>query len=986
MNFMPDWMEVEKTMPRGERAKADFLPVNDKCEEKIKYLNGEWSFNYSEHIAYAPDGFEEENYDVSEWGKITVPSCWQLCGYGRKHYSNVRFPYPADPPYVPQESGVGCYKREFTVPEEWEDEKIYLTFEGVRSSFFVWVNGVSLGFGQGSHTRNRYDITKAVKKGINTVALKVYQLSHTSYLEDQDMWRLNGIFRDVYISSQIKEGLSDIFIKTDLINDYNDGVLRCEMTFDNPGGKAELTLCKDGSEIFRAVKECTHELTVEETVKDCKKWTAETPELYELTVTVRTNDGRIEYYNFNVGFRKIEIKNQMLLINGKQIKIKGVNHHDFTPESGYALTKEEIERDLVLMKRNNFNAVRCSHYPPHPYMLDLCDKYGLYVIDEADLECHGFISLGKWEWISDSPEWTDLYIDRMERMVERDKNHTSIIIWSLGNEAGDGKNHRLMSEWVKKRDSSRPVHYESATNADYVDMPSGMYETLAECEREAKLDDPRPFIQCEYAHSMGNGPGSAHDYWDLYYKYDRLIGGCIWEWADHGMKEINDKGEIVYRYGGDYGDWPNDFNYCCDGLNFPDRKPHTGLEHFKNVMSPIRIECEEGKIYLINRYDFLDTSCLNIKWSVISEGEEIKDGVMKVSILPHERAELEMPYYPNRDGLEYFINLRFCLARKTAWAEKGFELGHAQVWVSGGWVNENPSGGEVTVEEDKLNITVKGGDFSVVISKVTGRIENFEKCNTQLLDKGPQMNIYWPTTDNDWNCGIGFTKMWKDAGINHIEHYTEDVFVHKKCSDKVVIKVKSKLATPYLMPIYRIEYTYTVYGDGSVEVKTDAKYSKVTFKSELEALPKIGLVTMIKEDCNNVEWYGAGPMESYPDKNDAAMIGKYNMKVDDLFEHHIRPQENGNRADIRYVKLTDKKGRGLYITGDEHFNFNARYYTDKEMCEKQHDDELVKSGSVVLHTDYKVSGVGSASCGPKPEEKYLVKPADASFTIRFKMI
>ena len=423
MNFMPDWMETEKTVRRGECAKADFMPLDNKCEEKIQYLNGEWSFNYSEHVAYAPEGFESDSFDVSGWEKIEVPSCWQLSGYGKKHYSNVRFPYPADPPYVPQESGVGCYKHTFTVPEEWDGQKIYLTFEGVRSSFFVWVNGISLGFGQGSHTRNRYDITEALKKGINTVAVKVYQLSHTSYLEDQDMWRLNGIFRDVYISSQIHGGLSDIFIKTDLVNDYNDGVLKCELTFDNPCGDVKILLIKDEKVIFEKEAQCKSETVLEEKVTGCKTWTAETPELYELRVIVKTDKNQIEYYNFNVGFRKIEIKNQMLLINGKQIKIKGVNHHDFTPESGYALTKKEIERDLILMKKNNFNTVRCSHYPPHPYMLDLCDKLGLYVIDEADLECHGFIAIGRWEWISDSPEWTDLYIDRMERMVERDKNH-----------------------------------------------------------------------------------------------------------------------------------------------------------------------------------------------------------------------------------------------------------------------------------------------------------------------------------------------------------------------------------------------------------------------------------------------------------------------------------------------------------------------------------------------------------------------------------
>lgn len=986
MNFMPDWMEIEKTVSKGESARTHFISRDCDNKEKIEYLNGEWDFNYCDHVAYAPVGFEKDDYNTADWDKIYVPSCWQLKGYGKKQYSNVRFPYPADPPYVPQESGVGCYKRNFTVPDAWNGERIYLTFEGVRSSFFVWVNGISLGFGQGSHTQNRYDITDVIRKGENTISVKVYQLSHTSYIEDQDMWRLNGIFRDVYISAQIDGGLSDIFVKTDLLNDYKDGFIKCEMAFKNPIGSIIVSLFDGDNEVFRKDIKCEPEVVLEEMVSSCKKWTAETPNLYELRVTVLVNENQIENYFFNVGFRKIEINSQMLLINGKQVKIKGVNHHDFTPENGYALTKNEIEKDIFLIKKNNFNAVRCSHYPPHPYMLDLCDKYGLYVIDEADIECHGFISVGKWEWISDSEEWTDIYIDRMVKMVERDKNHPSIIIWSLGNEAGNGKNHRKMSEWVKKRDASRPVHYESATNEDYVDIPSGMYETLAECEREAKLDDPRPFIQCEYAHAMGNGPGSVHDYWDLYYKYDRLIGGFVWEWADHGMKEINDKGEVVYRYGGDFGDWPNDFNYCCDGLCTPDRKPHAGLIHLKNVISPIRVELKNGEIYLINRYDFLDTSHLDIKWSIISVGKEIKDGILNISILPHERIKFEPPYLPNRDGCEYFLNLKFCLKNKTEWADEGFELGHAQVWLSGEWKYEESPVFKMTTQEDDLKIKVVGEDFSAVISKVSGTMETFEKNGVEVLEKGPVMNIYWPTTDNDWSCGVGFTKMWKDAGINHIEHYVENVCIDKKIENKVVIKVCAKLATPHLIPIYKIQYTYTIFGDGTVDINTSARYSKVTFNSELTVLPKIGLVTMLKEKYNRVEWYGAGPMESYPDKYDAAMIGKYNMRVDDLFEHHIRPQENGNRSDVRYVKLMDNEGKGLYITGDEHFNFNARYYTDKEMCEKQHDDELVKCGSIVLHTDYKVSGVGSASCGPIPEERYCVKPQDVNFTLKFKLI
>lgn len=977
MDFVPDWMKIEKEMTRGEKAAASFDAFSDG-EKKRKSLNGIWKFKYFSHIADAEGCFEIPD----GWDEIEVPSCWQMKGYGRKRYSNVRFLYPVNPPYVPAESAVGCYMRSFSLPKEWNGEKIYINFDGVRSSFFVWVNGKMLGFGQGSHTRNTYDITDCVKSGENVVAVKVFQLSHTSYIEDQDMWRLNGIFRDVFLSARDKNGLRDIFIKADLSEDYKDGILRCEMQFDNPCGELEIKLERNGKTFFNKTVQCESETVLEERIEKCKKWTAETPELYMLSIEHKESG---EMYKFDVGFRKVETKNSMLLINGRQVKIKGVNHHEFSPDNGYAMTKEELERDIILMKQNNFNAVRCSHYPPNPYWLKLCDRLGLYVIDEADLECHGFIELDNWTMISDSPEWEDLYIDRMQRMVERDKNHPSIIIWSLGNESGDGKNHRSMAKWTRERDNSRPIHYESAGDADYVDIPSGMYETLAECEREAKAGDERPFIQCEYAHAMGNGPGGAADYWDLYYKYDRLIGGCVWEWADHGMRERDSEGKSIFKYGGDFGDWPNDFNYCCDGLCDPDRNPHNGLIHFKNVMSPVMAKIENKRVYLTNRRDFIDTSDLYIEWNITENGAMIQEGISEMKIAPHAAEEFDFPSVVS--DKELFLNLYFKTKKKSAWAEADFELGHAQLKLGGAWkqpaVNKS---GELEVLEDMREIKVTGNDFEIVISKIKGTISSMKKCGKELVDDGPKLNIYWPTTDNDWCVGNGFTKMWKESGLNHLEHYVLGTKLLKKEKDTAVVEISAMLAAPSYFPIYKIKYTYSIYADGTAELKTDAKYQKPSPAKELTVLPKIGLTAMINEEYANVRWYGAGPMESYPDKTGAEMIEIYSSDADGLFEHHIRPQENGNRSEIRWVELTDGDGCGIRIDSGESFNFSARYYTDKEMCDKQHDYELEKSGSLVLHTDYRISGVGSGSCGPKTEEKYCVKPEDASFTIRYKLI
>lgn len=984
MGFMPDWMNVEKNMQRGKKARSYFIAYKDR-EKKQHYLNGEWSFFCASHIADIPNGFEQKGYNTSDWDKIMVPSCWQMKGYGKKHYSNVRFPYPVNPPFVPDESAAGCYKREFVVPQEWEGQRIFLNFDGVRSSFFVWVNGISLGFGQGSHTKNEYDITDCLTDGVNTVAVQVYQLSHTSYLEDQDMWRLNGIFRDVYLTAQDKNGLTDVFIKASLSENYKDGVLTCEMKFDNPCGNIELKVSKDGAELIDKTIECKQKTVFEGIIKDCKAWTAETPELYLLTIDLKKDGVIAETYMFEVGFKIVEIQDSMLLINGKQIKIKGVNHHEFSPDNGYALTYDEMKRDVILMKRNNFNTVRCSHYPPHPYWLQLCDTYGLYVIDEADLECHGFLPLGNWTEISDSPEWENLYIDRMERMVERDKNHASIIIWSLGNESGDGKNHRKMAEWTRKRDPSRPIHYESAGDADYVDIPSGMYETLAECEREATNGDPRPFIQCEYAHAMGNGPGGVQDYWDLYYKYDRLIGGCVWEWADHGMRENINDDEFVFRYGGDYGDWPNDFNYCCDGLCDPDRNPHNGLIHLKNVMSPITAETRMGKVFLTNRRDFLDTSDLYIKWNITDNGKIIKDGISENIILPHETEEFEF-LTPDFSG-ECFLNLYFLTKNRTLWAEKDFELGHTQIKIGGEWENcYSKKAGNIQISDDEKKIIATGDDFEVTIDKIKGIISSYKKGGIEFVDEGPKLNIYWPTTDNDWCVGNGFTKMWKDSGLNHLQHYVFDSAVEKKEGNVAVVTIYAKLSAPSFIPIYDIIYSYSIYADGTIELQTDATYHKPSPENELTVLPKFGLVSKLKDNFKKVKWYGAGPMETYPDKRGADMVGIYEANIDDLFENHIRPQENGNRSDVRWLEIMSENNHSIRIESDKEFNFTARYYTDSEMCEKQHSDELEKCGSVVLHTDYKISGVGTGSCGPKTEEKYCVKPSDECFFIRFKAI
>lgn len=988
--YMPDWKLCGQNIDNREQGAKGYIPYCDSSlkEQKIKYINGIWKFKFSEMAAFVPNGFEKEDYDVSEWDDIPVPSCWQMQGYGQKQYSNVKYTYPVEPPYVPEESNVGCYKRSFTVPKEWKGQKIYIVCEGICSAFFIWINGERAGFDQGSHNRHKYDITDLIRDGENTVSIEVFQYSHVSYIEDQDMWRLNGIFRNVYLYAQEKCGVSDFTVHTDLINNYLDGVLEVEAKIPecDENTKIKFSVFNDGVPIAEQLEKSSVQTVFKTEIKKVKKWNAETPELYTLIVSLIRNNTEKEAYMIRIGFRKIEIKNSVLLINGQPIKLKGVNYHEFNTDTGYAISKEHMERDIKMMKQYNFNAVRCSHYPPNPYWLELCDEYGLYVIDEADIESHGFLEVGNWTWLSDSEEWTEIYLDRARRMIDRDKNHASVIIWSLGNESGNGINQRKMSEWIKEYDPSRPIHYEGAEIADYVDIRSNMYSDVELCEEIGKdTEDKRPFMLCEYAHAMGNGPGGVQEYWDLFYKYDKIAGGCIWEWADHGMREKNKDGKEVFRYGGDYGDWPNDFNYCCDGLCSPDREPHSGLLHAKNIMSPVLAKEENGDIIITNKYDFLDLSDIYIEWTVTKDGEEIESGVAELNLKAHESGRADIPIKELESGHEYFLNFYFIKKSEEKWCGKNHELGRTQFALSKPCLpyKGNRGKNKILIEDTHNDIIVIGEGFRAVISKVYGRLMKYERDGSRCIKDGPILDIYWPTTDNDWSCGTGFTKMWKDAGLNHLRHYVHDVKTEQTDDFSVTVRIEARLATPAMLPIYKIVYEYIIFGDGSIRMKTDAEYHEPKHDCNLTCIPKIGLVMTLDKAYENVTWYGCGPMESYPDKRSAALVGKYSMMAEELMENNIRPQESGNRSDIRWAEFCGEKGEVIRISGNELFNFTARHYADSDICKAQHTDELNRMEDIVLHIDHKISGVGTGSCGPKTLEKYCVKPCNYSFVIDF---
>lgn len=994
-NILPDWQN-NKILHRGRiNPHATLIPYDSKekalCENRglsgyVHMLNGEWDFFFCEAALAAPDNFYEENFDISDWSKITVPGCWQLFGFGIKNYTNVAYPFPIDPPYVPNESNIGCYRRTFKRSKQ-KNKRSILVFDGVCSAFEVWLNGQKIGFSQGSHLPSEFDITDTLKDGENLLAVKVYQWSWASYMEDQDMWRFNGIFRDVYILTKEETDIFDAFVNTSFDKDYENAELKLDLKLSNSNSayslKADLY---DGSDIlFEDTSVCKDEISFSSKINSPKKWSAETPFLYSLVLTLEKNGAAVEFYKINVGFRTVEIKNRMLLINGQQVKLKGVNRHDSYPETGYAVSRESMVQDIKLMKQNNINTVRTSHYPNDPFWLDLCDKYGLYVIDETDIECHGFCFISDWDAISSDSDWEAAYLERAQRMVERDKNHPSIFMWSLGNESGSGTNHVKMGRWIHSHDSSRLVHYEGARDNlpdDFYDVVSRMYSSLKECEDIINSNSDKPFFLCEYIHAMGNGPGTAKDYQDYFYSNDCMIGGCVWEWADHGIPAIDGNNKKYYKYGGDFNDYPNDGNFCCDGLCFPNRTPHTGLVEYKSVIQPVLIsekDSKNGIITITNKYDFLSLAELYCIWNLTADGNSVQSGILfDIDTLPHESRDIQIPIDTGliTGGQEYFINLRFLTKTDSLWAKAGHETAAAQIKIPGDelFIRKTPAG-SVSIDDSKLYITVSGNDFTYTFDKITGTINSLRYREKEFIAKGPKLNIYRAPTDND----RPLTDAFNEAGYDRLRHYIKNTEVSSVSENSVTVKVISVLALPSFIPSFRIEYIYEIFADGTIKLKTNVKTTPHKKDSQLPFLPKMGIQLLLSAGLEKAQWYGKGPHDNYPDKRESALVGRYTKNVDDLWENHINPQENGNRGEIRWLSISDYRGMGLFVKSNNLFNFSAMHYTDENIAKAAHTNELNRLNETVLNLDYLVSGVGTGSCGPSTLEKYQIQAQNYSF-------
>ena len=1023
---MNDWENPEVFQRGREPARASFIPYPDE-ESALSgergrspwftLLNGNWKFNYAENphlapadffIEYFPEDFLMGCFDVThldeeQWDDIQVPCSWQMQGYGRPHYTNVVYPFPTDPPHVPTENPTGSYRRKFFLSADWDDRQVFLRFEGVDSAFYVWVNGQEIGYSQGSRLPAEFDITSHLRNGVNTVSVRVLQWSDGSYLEDQDMWWLSGIFRDVYLIATPATHIFDFRVRTELDAEYQNAVLKLRTVLKNHGEEAASNyrieaqlLDTDQRPILdqpmssdvdvQADNEAIVDL--EASVENPEKWSAESPYLYSLLITLKDDQGRVmEVVPCKVGFRSVELRDGNMLVNGVPIMIKGVNRHDHHPDLGKAASLDSMIEDILLMKRHNVNAVRTSHYPNDPRFYDLCDYYGIYVLDETDLECHGFAPVGNWNWTSDDPDWEGAYVDRMVRMVERDKNHPGVIIWSLGNEAGFGRNHEAMARWVREADPTRLLHYEGDGEQKVADIVGPMYTSVdGIIELGKDSDAEKPVILCEYAHAMGNGPGGFKEYWDAFYQYKRLQGGFVWDWIDQGLRQVTEDGREWFAYGGDFGDEPNDANFLINGLIFPDRKPSPGLVEYKKVLEPVRVDPVDlaaGEIKLTNRHDFISLDHLLVSWNLMEGGKIIQNGAIQTpDIAPGETKIVEIPYtMPTAlaAGAEYWLNVSFTLASDTIWASSGHEVARAQfqlpVDVPARPVAEIGPMPIINCEASEDVIEITGADFELIFDRIYGVIKSWCHESMGIINAGPRLNFWRAPMDNDRHTA----RDWRRARLHEMQHRVEAVECHELSEKAVQIHVKSRIAPPVLALGFECDYIYTIYGSGDVILEAHG----VPEGEFPGTLPRIGLQMILPGEFDHVSWYGRGPGENYVDSKQASRIGVYSCMVDDLYVPYVYPQDNGNRTDVRWVSLTDTRGMGL-LAVMPCLNFSAHRFTTEDIEKAVHTCDLFPRDEITLNLDYQHHGLGSASCGPGVLPQYQLHPHEFNFAVRLR--
>ncbi len=991
----------------ADRSANEILETAREDSEKVTMLSGDWKFRYYNNRFEVDEKFTGTEFKADGFDTIPVPSCWQILGYDRNQYTNVNYPFPYDAPYMPEENPCGAYIKKFYMEEDKLSGKNFLNFEGVDSCFYVWVNSKFVGYSQVSHSTSEFDVSDFLLSGENTLAVLVFKWCDGSYLEDQDKLRFSGIFRDVYIVTRPNEHIRDYFAKSEVSPDGKKAKILVDIEYFNEKIPTTCILLEadekigrfseDGKKIPGQAKGAILETKqaadghVELNIEDPKLWNAENPVLY--TLLLKTGEETIVQ---RVALRRVEIIDQVIYVNHTAIKIKGVNRHDSDPYTGASINEKQALKDLILMKQHNINGIRTSHYPNSPWFLQMCDEIGFYVISESDIESHGSAAIYNGDSqttfgdIVQMDIFYDAIRDRVESNVRRNKNCGSIIFWSLGNESGYSRAFEDAARWIKSYDNTRLTHYESSihetgghkNDTSMLDVYSKMYDSLEKVDDYlGNEENKKPYVLCEFIHAMGNGPGDIEDYFEKIYKDDRFIGGFVWEWCDHAVymgKTI--EGKDKFYYGGDFGEYPHDGNFCMDGLVFPDRRVGTGLLEYKNVIRPVRASLKDlnsGEIYFENKLDFTNLKdYLKVTYEVVCNGNTIKSGEIEELDIPAKTGKSVSVDLPALEEGITCLNLTYTLKAEKPYLAKGHVLGFDQLLLKEGRYKAErpekktgdslPAGIQVLEEERQIILT--GANFRYIYNKVTGTFDSLVNNQVSYLDKPMEFNIFRAPTDNDRNIKAE----WQNAGY---DRHMVRVYDTRTVSGETV-EITSVLAIAAIQRehILDVEVKWTVNKEGGIQVELNGSRN-----TAMPYLPRFGLRMFLPKDFKQAEYFGYGPYESYIDKHRCSYMGKFKQNVSDMYEDYIRPQENSSHYGCQYLRVSAGENNSFEVTGEEDFSFNVSEYTQEELTQKMHNFELEKIGHTVVCLDYKNSGIGSNSCGPELIKKYRLDEEKIAF-------
>ena len=1003
-------------IPFGSKEAAEAASSREDSD-RIQTLCGSWAFRWYEHEAAIDVDPADFDPDEAGFESIPVPLSWQTLldrGYDVPQYTNVNYPIPVDPPFTPDVNPCGLYSRTFTLGKTFASRDVILTFEGVDSAFYVWVNGQYIGYSQVAHGTSEFDLTGIAKEGENRITVLVFKWSDGSYLEDQDMYRYSGIFREVYLQSRPADRLEDIQVLADVDPENLTANLTANVILKGDKALEYELVCPCGITVAEGTcKGDKFEIALE----DAHLWSAEIPELYDLYLTVGDETVLIK-----LGLKDIHIDEKgTVWFNGKKLKLMGVNRHDSNPWTGHTVSMLDMENDIKIIKAHNGNCIRTSHYPNDPRFYELCDKYGIYVVDEADLETHGFAPVGNWHQISDDPDWKEAYVDRAAHLYERDKNHGCVVFWSLGNEAGLGRNHMHMRNYIKARDPKAIVHYECANKSKFTKVPGFSANLRRRMDRNNDEVDPqmwelymkettpltevtdidsymypapeyfvkactdkrmkKPLYLCEYAHAMGNGPGDVMDYAEIMWKYDKFVGGCIWEYCDHSVEITAPNGRKGFTYGGDFGEFPHDSNFCVDGLVYPDRRPHTGMLEMKKAYQPYVLNLKDGKLQIRNRNLFTDLSEYDVCWTVERNGVLVAQGRIATLTVPAGRAKTyklwdEMP--TDLPGV-YTCTVKMIRNVTCPWAEIGSEGGFAQ-FILADVKAECPAKETLPLKTEisKYAITVTCGSVTYTFDTFRGMLAGIADAERQYLDAPLKLQVWRAPLDNDRN----FRGKWAQQGLKNTIQMLDSWAILTNTEDCFSILFKVKLAAAPCRPAVFVDVTYTVDGTGELTLHTDVKV-----REDLYQLPRFGIELILPEDCLRMKYFGYGPMEAYSDKHHAAKLGLYETDCEKNFEHYVRPQENGAHWGTSCAAVGTRMGTGLLFKGSEEnptFTFKASRFTPEDLTNTAHDYELEPRKAVVVNVDYRQAGCGSASCGPMLKQSETFHEKAFTWTVKLK--